>query len=314
MKIASTPGSAAGAPASSTEASTSTSSVALQSIEQLKSKEHQLELAGFKPGVILKKKKVEVPKSGREPCSVFELQSINPKFAVLAPTGVHAGGPVTRVPLESLKEDYYPTNMKAPSKKIDLETCNPEASVFWAIDYVKAKVIVALNVLYAKFASESIYKGLEVYIQSSHARNDGVQGTHAVKSTQAWSEGELVLVPASRVIREREPTETVARGIDLGLLLDAPPTKFTILPGAQYNAQDPKQNFVAPYWCVPSAPAKRSNMKISSTTMKIEVGSDIPGCSGSAQVDIPIMINTAKIKAGDLLHVSEPPKKKVKTS
>ena len=310
MKIASTPGSAAGAPASSTEAA---QSVALQSIEQLKSKEHQLELAGFKPGAILKKKKIEVPKNGRAPCSVFELQSINPEFAVLAPTGVHAGGPVTRVPLDSLNVDYCPIKMKVASKKIDLETCNPEASVFWAIDYVKAKVIVALNVLYAKYASESIYKGLEVYIQSS-ARKDGVQGTHAVKTTRAWSEGELVLVPASRVIREREPTETVARGIDLGLLLDAPPTMFTILPGAQYNAQDPKQNFVAPYWCVPSAPAKRSNMKISSTTMKIEVGSDIPGCSGSAQVDIPIMINTAKIKAGDLLHVSEPPKKKVKTS
>ena len=305
MKIASTPGSAAGAPASSTEASTSTSSVALQSIEQLKSKEHQLELAGFKPGVYLKKKKVEVPKSGSEPCSVFELQSINPEFAVLAPTGVHAGGPVTRAPLESLKADYFIQPYNVPSK-IDLETCNPEASVFWAIDYVKAKVIVALNVLNAKFASESIYKGLEVYIQS--------KSTHAVKSTQGWSEGELVLVPASRVIREREPTETVERGIDLGLLLDAPPTMFTILPAVQYNAQDPKQNFIAPYWCVPSAPAKRSNMKISSTTMKIEVGSDIPGCSGSAQVDIPIMINTTKIKAGDLLHVREPPHKKVKTS
>lgn len=311
MKIASTPGSAAGAPASSTEAA---QSVALQSIEQLKSKEHQLELAGFKPGAILKKKKIEVPKNGRAPCSVFELQSINPEFAVLAPTGIDAGNPVTHVPLESLKEAYYLTNMKATGGKIDLETCHPDATVFWAIDYVKAKVIVALNVLYAKYASESIYKGLEVYIQSSARKEGFSSNSHLVKTTRAWKEGELVLVPASRVIREREPTETVTRGIDLGLLLDAPPTKFTILPGTQYNAQDPKHNFVAPYWCVPSAPAKRSNMKISLTTMKIEVGSDIPGCSGSAQVDIPIMINTAKIKVGELLHVGEPPKKKVKTS
>ena len=133
-------------------------------------------ITGLREGADLKKKKAEVPKSGREPCSVFELQSINPKFAVLAPTGAQAGGPVIRVPLESLKEDWTLTALKAPIK-IALETCNPEASVFWAIDYVKAKVIVALNVLYAKFASESIYKGLEVYIQS---REHSVQSSHAV--------------------------------------------------------------------------------------------------------------------------------------
>ena len=70
--------------------------------------------------------------------------------------------------------------------------------------------------------------------------------------------------------------------------------------------KDEKSGFVVPFWAVPSSASKKS------ANMKVSFMEEVVGTGSSRMVfNIPVMVNTQPLKAGDFLQCErwEPPRK-----
>ena len=248
----------------------------------LKSPAFQLGKLGFEVDGHVHKKK---PDEG-EKVFMWRIVDITDMVVHLKATGMHAADQELKVPVEDFKGAWGVTKAKAQTL-VDYASALPEDSLQWEIEGVKATVTLALRQLWAKHAKDQTPPNIEIFSNPS-----------VVKVCSNFQAGKLLLIPATRLIKDRtkgEIPKVPERGLDLGVMIQAPfeTVAFTLMP-TFVTKGDAK--FVAPFWAVPKRGDEGPNMVL--TKVKVTIN--------NVEINIPVMKNKRALTSGEELQLCTP--------
>lgn len=280
-------------PAPSSAASSSGNIQQIASAVDEKSPLYHMQKLGFKTNTVCKEKGSKAAKVS-EGTKLFLLTGITADGALLAPTGVDEDGNVKRLSLAELKDKWVTTTSKSQTS-IDYMPWTPDCSAQWAVDAVKARVVVALADLSAKVCAESAGEKLTLYVNPM-----------AVKAKCGFAQNKLALAPCTRTVKDRPSTEPCPeKHIDLGVMIDIEcgfGVSFSLAPHVIHSKAS--GNFTPPFWFVQAAPEDNGgNMKMVTETIDLSVLVDSK-LHSHAKMFIPILRNKTAIKAGDVLTIA----------
>ncbi len=256
---------------------------------QMSSVAFQMSQLGYLVGVHVKPRRPD--DFGPNACPLWKIDEICETHATLSPTGIYQDKP-KMVACLNLKDSYAICNTK-PQAAVDLSSDCLERNRQWAIKYAESQINLALNALSHQSFCDDIYSGVKVYVNPM-----------AAMTLKDYGVGELVLVPATMSIKSRTTGEQCPeRNIDLGQLVQCPPISFSLQ--AQVVTGKDDGNFIAPFWAVQPAPDgyKGSLMSFEYQEINIHiVGSGRDFIQEKDSIKVPVLVNTAALKEGDLLY------------
>ena len=212
---------------------------------------------------------------------IWKIKSMDPPSGVWLVHAMDAEN-TQLVTFDNILELFVTTNWKARIS-VDWDDKSPDASPIWALEFLKANVIIALRDLWA--SHETGHPNvLKVF--------DKPRG---VQSTVEFKKGDLVLVPASRNVGTRLLTAEAPPGyLDLGRYdCDGLKTGVAmhVAPMFCYKGNN---TWVAPFWVVERTKDPDDANMMWNTELV-----------GEMSIKVPTMVNKKAIKPGDELVIEE---------
>ncbi|CAK0814603.1 unnamed protein product, partial [Prorocentrum cordatum] len=240
-------------------------SVAAQQMSDVKSAAYQIQRLGYKVGSIIKPRKAGQNSSA---CALWIIKEIGEAIATKAPTGVHANGEPLALALGNLKDLRVPATAK-PQEVLTFSNMLPSPNTSWRIEHVKSQICLCLTA--ASEESETKFAGLKIYTNP-----------FALQALQDFDPNALAMSPA----------------VDLGALMSKPPTAPHLMPQFVTGKQS-GQNFVSTFFCVPTD--KSPNMSRVKASCDIQLTMHPGDTPEHFAIQLPVLKNTAKVKAGTFL-------------
>ncbi|CAK0910333.1 unnamed protein product [Prorocentrum cordatum] len=273
------------------EPQSAAASLTTQSMAQLKDAAFQMQRLGFTEGCIVKRRSSGASKDSKDQCTHYTLEQLTADGATLMPTGVFENGQPLQLDLEKLKADWAATTAKI-QYEIDSSLHSPEASREWIASHTKGSILVCLARLIKIYANP-----------------------FSVRTTEAVKKGDLVFVPTTTKIEDRDGDTPCTKGLDLGKMVERPPIAFSllshiVLPGPKSTAKA----IVPPFWAVAEpVEGQKANMIIENVGVCETTQLSVEGLLHSHGFNfyLPVMTNTVDLKANaELLCCPWQPKKR----
>ena len=216
--------------------------MSLRPMVDVKSAAYQLGQLGFKVGAVVRLKKQPEPPC---PCSLWTVTDVGVATATLTPTGVHASSVDEKVLMLANLKEYWSVSTNKPQELVPERMASkmvPEMNTNWKSEYVRAQIVLVLTCMSDQCNSLGMFSGLEVF-----------QNPFAVRAKKDFKPLELKLAPATQLVKARTPEQKAPdKAVDLGEL-GGIGVCFHLVPQFVINKPD-GQNFLNPFWCVPTAP------------------------------------------------------------
>ncbi|CAK0889718.1 unnamed protein product [Prorocentrum cordatum] len=282
------------------EPQSAAASLTTQSMAQLKDAAFQMQRPGFTEGCIVKRRGSGASKDSKDQCTYYTLEQLTADGATLMPTGVFENGQPLQLDLEKLKADWAAATAKI-QYEIDSSLHSPEASREWIASHTKGSILVCLARLSIQNSS---YDKIKIYANP-----------FSVRTTEAVKKGDLVFVPTTTKIEDRDGDTPCTKGLDLGKMVERPPIAFSllshiVLPGPKSTAKA----IVPPFWAVAEpVEGQKANMIIENVGVCETTQLSVEGLLHSHGFNfyLPVMTNTVDLKANaELLCCPWQPKKR----